>query len=89
LTRKYFPLANFSNGKQIQKNFKNNLKKTTFHQINNTTSLTSYSITTRGGNLWTEKNRKKGRSIQSPTLEISLQVKVLGWKQLNQPKPCV
>ena len=32
LTRKYFLLINFFNDKQIQKNFKNNFSKTTFHK---------------------------------------------------------
>jgi hypothetical protein len=32
LTEKYFPLTNFSNGKQIQKNLKNNFSKITFQK---------------------------------------------------------
>jgi hypothetical protein len=42
LTGKYFLLTTFSNGKQTQKNLKNNFSKTTFHKTNMT--LTSLSF---------------------------------------------
>jgi hypothetical protein len=32
LTRKYFPLTNFSNGKQTQKSLENDFPKTTFRK---------------------------------------------------------
>jgi hypothetical protein len=34
LTGKYFPLTNFSNGKQTQENLKNNFLKSEFQEIN-------------------------------------------------------